>query len=90
MFGLILWTEKRYRAEGKTHADILARVKLEAAQKLRAVEADRDAANKQIERLLHNHVELTLLSAAVRECGVDKRVQVVYDRLMPKGKGTSK
>ena len=87
MFGLILWTKKRYLAEGKLHARVLAKAMMEADEKLRAVEGDRDSANRQIERLLHNNLELTLLWAAVRSCRVDKQVRVVYDRLRPKTKG---
>lgn len=87
MFGLVIRTNKTYMAEGKLHAKVLAKAIMEADEKLRAITADRDAANKQIERLLHNNLELTLLWAAVRDCGVDKQVQVVYDRLRPKAKG---
>lgn len=79
MFGLIVMTGKSYRAERKRFAKVLLRVR----DKARAVGADRDSANKQIERLLHNGVELTLLWAAVQDCGVDKQVRVVYERLSP-------
>ncbi len=80
MFGLIIMTGKAYRAERKQFASIL----LDAHDKVRAAEADRNAADKQIERLLHNGLEVNLLWAAVRQCGVDKQVGVVYERLSPK------
>ena len=83
IFGLIIMTRQSYRAERKECAKIV----LDTQGLVRAAEADRDAANRQIERLLHNSVELTLLWAAVRECGVDSRVRVVYKRLSPKAKG---
>ncbi len=83
MFGLIIMTGKSYRAERKQFASIL----LDAHDKVRAAEADRNAADKQIERLLHSGFEVNLLWAAVRQCGVDKQVGVVYERLRPKTKG---
>ena len=87
MFGFVVMKKKTYEAGEKLRARVLARAMMEADEKLRAVTADRDAANMQIARLLHNSIEVTLLWAAVQECGVDKRVRVVYDRLVPKAKG---
>ena len=81
-FGLVITTEKTYLAEGKTHARILARTMIEAEKKLRAVEADRDSANKQICRLLHNSAELTTLWNSVRQAGHEKQIRQVYKRLM--------
>lgn len=82
LFGLTIMTGKAYRTERKQFAKTL----LGVHDKVRLVEADRDAANRQIARLLHNSVELTLLWAAVRDCGLDDRVRVVYERLIPKAK----
>ncbi len=83
VFGLIIMTGKSYRAGRKQDEQALE----SANAIIRAVKADRDAANKQIERLLHNHLELTLLWAACRDCAVDKQVRVVFNRLVPKTKG---
>ncbi len=87
MFGLVLMTKKAHRAETVESGRLLAKAIMEADEKLRAVEADRDAADKQIERLLHNGLELTLLWAAVRDCTVEKQVRVVFNRMRPKQKG---
>ncbi len=81
-FGLVITTEKTYLAEGKTHARILARTMIEAEKKLRAVEADRDSAERHIKRLLHNNTELTTLWAAIRQVGHEKQIRQVYKRLM--------
>ena len=83
IFGLVIMTGKVYRAERKQFAKVL----LMARDKAHEAKADRDAANRHIERLLHNHLEWTLLWAAVRDCGVDGQVRVVYERLSPKEKG---
>ncbi len=48
---------------------------------VRELTADRDAANKQIERLLHNGTELPILWAAIRQAGHEKQVRLVYERL---------
>ncbi len=86
-FGLVIKTKRTVVEEtaalAKNTSGLIEQLEYTIADTV----ADRDAANKQIERLLHNSIELTLLWAAVRECGQDKRVRVVYDRLMPKGKG---
>ncbi len=83
VFGLVIMTGKSYRAERKRFAKILLRER----DKAHVAKADQGKANKQIERLLHNHLDLTSLWAAVRDCGVDKQVEVVYERMSPKKKG---
>lgn len=65
IFGLIVMTGRVYRTERKQFAKTLLRARII----IRVVKKDRDKANRQIERLLHNGVELTLLWAACRECG---------------------
>ncbi len=59
-------------------------------QQIRNITADRDAANKQIDRLCRNGTELAFLYAAVREAKQEKRIRVIFDRLMPKPKAKVK
>ncbi|GAF69333.1 unnamed protein product [marine sediment metagenome] len=87
IFGLVITTEKASVAAGKMEGKKVAGAILEIEEKRLAAVADRDSANRQVARLLHNSVELALLWGACRECGVEDRVRVVYDRLKPKQKG---
>lgn len=48
---------------------------------LNALTADRDSADKQAANLLHCRTELTLLCAAITECGCKEQVTRVFDRM---------
>ena len=73
IFGLVIMTKKAYGAEQAQQGKSL----FDVDEKLGAVEADRNVANKQIERLTHTPLELTLLWAPVRHVGLQDQARVV-------------
>jgi len=85
LFGLVVMKHRTYMAERRNNGKLL----VEMHNKQVAAEADRDAADKQTGRLLHKGTELALLWAAVRDCGVESQVRVVFDRLSPGRNGKS-
>lgn len=85
IFGLKIMTEKACMDERQVNGEFLMDLN---SERLKA-EAERDSADRHVERLLYNGTDLILLWAAVRDCGVENQVRVVYNRLRPKEKGAS-
>lgn len=85
VFGLKLMTDKAYRAERALDKKAMVGFHLESLD----ANAARDSADRHVERLLHNGVEVTILWAAIRDSGVEAQVRPAYDRLMPKEKVAS-
>lgn len=81
LFGLEICTVKSAEDQAMREASRAAGIITDLRLSLGDVVADRDAANKQIERLLHNGTELPILWAAIRQAGHEKQVRHVYERL---------
>lgn len=82
MFGLVITTEKRLEADRAQGITMFEEIISGLQEKAADVTADRDAANKQIARLLHYSCELITLWNSIRETGHEKQIRQVYERLM--------
>jgi len=87
LFGLVIETARSHDKAVRERKRLLQAATDKTAAHRKLMEADITSANKQIGRLLHKGIELSLLWEACRECTVDKQVRVVYERLTGKLKG---
>lgn len=80
--GLVITTAKRAADDTAALVENWKGLIDKLQDKMEDITADRDSANKQIQRLLHNGVELPILWASIRDAGHEKQIRVIYKRLM--------